>query len=43
MAAAAATVISIVLKNEKIPNQPFPGSTMVDLRNMQAGFYSTQK
>lgn len=43
MAAAAATVTSIVLKKEKIPNQSFLGSTMVDIRNMQAGFYSTQK
>jgi hypothetical protein len=40
---AAATATSIVLEKEKISNQPFLGSTTVDIRNMQAGFYSTQK
>jgi hypothetical protein len=36
---AAATATSIVLKKEKTSNQPFLGSTMLDIRNMQAGSY----
>jgi hypothetical protein len=40
---AATTATSMVLKREKKFNQPSRGSSMVDIRNMQAGFYSTQK
>jgi hypothetical protein len=40
---AAPTATGTVLKKEKISNQPFVGSTMLDIRNMQAGSYIQPK